>query len=134
MPTRDRHDDLAQVPLFRDIPRRRRRALSRQAIRLEVPTGSALFEENSEGHEFVAVLGGQVEVRRDGATVAVLGPGDYLGEAALMTHEHRNASAVARTDAEILCIGQSDFAELVARWPSIAEEIRTTSEQRRATS
>jgi CRP-like cAMP-binding protein len=131
MPARDRHDELAQVPLFRDVPRRQRRALSRQAVRLEVPTGYPLFEEGSEGHEFVAVLAGQVEVRRDGATVAVLGAGDYLGEAALMTHEHRNAAAVARTDADILCIGQSDFADLITRFPAIADEIRTTSEQRR---
>jgi CRP-like cAMP-binding protein len=132
MPAHDRQDDLAQVPLFRDVPRRRRRALSRQAVRLEVPTGYDLFEEGSEGHEFVAVLGGQVEVRRDGATIAVLGPGDYLGEAALMTHEHRNAAAVARTPADILCIGQSDFADLIAHFPAIADEIRATSEQRHA--
>jgi CRP-like cAMP-binding protein len=131
MPAGDRRDDLAQVPLFRDVPRRRRRALNRQAVRLTVPAGHALFDDDSEGHEFVALLGGHVEVRRDGATVAVLARGDYLGEAALMTREHRNASAVARTDAEILCIGESDFADLISHFPAIADEIRATSEQRR---
>jgi CRP-like cAMP-binding protein len=49
-----------------------------------------------------------------------------------MTHEHRNAAAVARTDADIICIGQSDFADLVAHFPAIADEIRATSEQRHA--
>jgi CRP-like cAMP-binding protein len=132
MSPRDRHDDLAQVPLFRDPPRRRQRALCRQAVRLEVPAGYVLFNEDSEGHEFVAVLEGQVEVRRNSDVVAVLGPGEYLDEGALVTREHRNASAVARTDAEILCIGQSDFADLLARSPEIAEEIRATSARRLA--
>jgi CRP-like cAMP-binding protein len=132
MSPRDRHDDLAQVPLFRDVPRRRQRALCRQGVHLEVPAGYVLFNEDSEGHEFVAVLEGQVEVRRDGEAVAVLRRGDYFGEAALMTREHRNASAVTRTDTEILCIGESDFADLVNRWPAIAEEIRAASERRQA--
>ena len=103
------------------------------AVRLEVPAGHVLFDEDSEGHEFVAVLGGEVEVRRDGAVVAELSAGDYLGEGAVLTRTHRNASAVARTDATIVCIGASDFEDVEARWPAVAEEIRATASQRLTT-
>ena len=123
-------DDLASIPLFRHVPRRRRRALVRGAVRLDVPAGHVLFDEDSEGHEFVAVLGGEVEVRRDGVVVAELSAGDYLGEGAVLTRTHRNASAVARTDATIVCIGASDFEDVEARWPAVAEEIRATASQR----
>ena len=40
-------DDLASIPLFRHVPRGRRRALSRSAVRLEVPAGHMLFDEDS---------------------------------------------------------------------------------------
>jgi CRP-like cAMP-binding protein len=131
MRARHRRDDLASIPLFRDVPSRQRRALTQGAVRLDVAAGYTLFDEDSEGHEFVAVLEGQVEVRRDGELVALLGAGEYLGEAALLTHEGRNASATARTRATIVCIGQSDFAAVIERWPSIAEAIRVTAGERR---
>src|SRR6478735_589728 len=102
-------DDLASIPLFRHVPRRRRRAIARGAVRLEVPAGHVLFDEDSEGHELVAVL---------------------VGEGAVLTRTHRNASAIARTDATIVCIGASDFEDVEARWPAVAEEIRATVSQR----
>jgi len=123
-------DDLASIPLFRHVPRRRRRALARRAVRLEMPAGHVLFDEDSEGHEFVVVLGGEVEVRRADDVVAVLAAGDCLGEGAVMTRTHRNASAVARTKATIVCIGAADFEDVEARWPEVAEEIRATAAQR----
>ena len=128
----ERHsrDDLAQIPLFRHLSRRRRRALARGAVRLDLPAGYVLFDEGSEGHEFVAVLGGEIEVRRDGEVVAALTAGDYLGEAALVTRTRRNASAVTRTDATIVCIGAADVADVASRAPAVAEEIRVTAARR----
>jgi CRP-like cAMP-binding protein len=131
MRARHRRDDLASIPLFDGVPRRERRALSQGAVRLDLPEGYRLFAHGSEGHEFVAVLDGHVEVHRNGDVVAVLGAGEYLGEAALMTREHRNAGATARTKATVVCIGPSDFRDLVSRHPVIAEAIRTTAAHRR---
>jgi CRP-like cAMP-binding protein len=127
-----RRDDLATVPLFRHLSRRRRRALSRGAVRLELPAGDVLFDEGSEGHEFVAVLSGEVEVTRVGHEVAVLGEGEYLGEAALTTRTHRNATAIARTDATIVCIGPADFDAVRARSAEIDAELRATAARRQA--
>jgi CRP/FNR family cyclic AMP-dependent transcriptional regulator len=126
----DHRDDLAQVPLFADLSRRQRQALSRGAVRLEVPEHYTLFAEDGEGHEFVVVLDGTVDVLRGDTVVATLGKGDYFGEVALVDHTHRNASAVARTTATVICIGQDEFSDLVSRFPRIARAVHETSANR----
>ncbi|MFA6212553.1 MAG: FAD-dependent oxidoreductase [Candidatus Obscuribacterales bacterium] len=44
--------------------------------------------------------------------VAVLGPGDFFGEAALMHDRPRNASVRARTDVEVVVLGRSIFTQI----------------------
>ena len=133
MPPHDHRDDLEKVPLFRDLSRRQRQALSRGAVRVPVPAGCVLFNEDSEGHELVVVLEGAVEVRRDGVQIAELGPGDYFGEVALVKHARRNATAVARSEGTIIvCIGQEEFAGVVKRFPEIAKLVKETSDARQA--
>jgi CRP-like cAMP-binding protein len=110
-------DYLDGVPLFDGLSRRQRRKLSRGAVKVEVDAGQTLFDEGSEGHELVVLLSGSVDVLRDGVHIATLGPGTSVGESALLTREHRNASVVARTDTEIVCLGQDDVDALASRSP-----------------
>lgn len=126
-----RYDDLARFPLFVDLPRDRRSALARPAVRIELSQGDQLFEEGSEGHEFVAVIEGRVVVRHGDVRVATLEAGDYLGEAALVDHAHRNATAEADCDETVIvCVGQDEFKALVDEFPHVAEAIRATASAR----
>lgn len=61
---------------------------------------------NSDANSGVANSNGAVEV------VAVLGPGDFFGEAALMHDRPRNASVRARTDVEVVVLGRSIFTQI----------------------
>ncbi|CAN5410149.1 hypothetical protein BH11CYA1_BH11CYA1_36720 [soil metagenome] len=44
--------------------------------------------------------------------LAVLGPGDFFGEAALLNDRPRNASVRARTDVEVVVLGRSIFSQI----------------------
>jgi CRP-like cAMP-binding protein len=130
-----RYDDLGHCALFAAVPAARRDELARGAVRIELADGEVLFDEGSEGHEFVLVVQGRVVVAHDGADVAKLGQGEYLGEAALLDHAHRNATARADCDdTVIICIGQAEFKAVVDQFPQIGEEVRRTAEARRVQS
>jgi NADH dehydrogenase len=69
-------------------------------------TNSATNSDANSGVANVANSNGAVEV------VAVLGPGDFFGEAALMHDRPRNASVRARTDVEVVVLGRSIFTQI----------------------
>lgn len=131
MPRRTTHEQLGQVPLFTSLSRRQLRRVADVAVRLEVPEGFVLIAEGTEGHEFVVVLEGSVEVRRDDGTVAELGPGDFFGEVALVERRPRNATVVAKTSAVVDVLGYDTFSALLADAPDVAREIDAAIERRR---
>ena len=47
------------------------------------------------------MISGELDVRRGDTVVATVGPGDCIGEAAILTHGRRNATVVARTKAQL---------------------------------
>jgi NADH dehydrogenase FAD-containing subunit/CRP-like cAMP-binding protein len=80
--------------------------------------GDYVFRQGDPALNFYAVEKGEVEVirtDRDGigeALIAVLGPGDYFGEMALIEHRPRSASVRARTDIEVTTLGANVFSQL----------------------
>jgi CRP-like cAMP-binding protein len=123
---------LARVPLFKDLSKKHLGQVRNLATRIEVAPGRVLTREGVTGHEFIVVLDGEVEVRRDDEVVATCGAGDYVGEIALIDERPRTATVVATTPAVLDVIGRREFAELLAQEPEIAERIRVTAAQRLA--
>lgn len=121
---------LAQVPLFKDLSKKHLRRVRSLATRVDVAPGRVLTREGGAGHEFIIVLEGEVEIRQDDAVVARCGPGDYVGEIALIEQRPRTATVVAISPAVLDVIGQREFAELLAEEPEIAEQIRATAARR----
>ncbi|HMF04283.1 MAG TPA: cyclic nucleotide-binding domain-containing protein [Acidimicrobiia bacterium] len=121
---------LAQVPLFKDLPKKHLRRVRSLATRVDVAPGRVLAREGGAGHEFVVVLEGAVEIRQGDEVVATCGAGDYFGEISLVEHRPRTATVVATSPAVLDVIGQREFEELLADEPEIAEQIRATAAQR----
>jgi CRP/FNR family cyclic AMP-dependent transcriptional regulator len=125
-------DLLTRVPLFKDLSKKHLAQVRNLATRIEVPPGRVLTREGRVGYEFVVVLEGEVEVRRDEKVVATCGAGDFVGEIALIDDRPRTATVVATTPAVLDVIGRREFADLLAHEPEIAERIRSTAAQRLA--
>jgi CRP-like cAMP-binding protein len=91
--------------------------------------------EGERGDELVVILHGEVEVRHDGALLAVLGPGDFVGEVALLDDSaRRTATVVARTPVLVAYISRHDFEYLTAELPALLASIRATMRARLASS
>ena len=89
--------------------------------------GEALFLHGDRADAVYVIDRGRVAVRvvtLDGqtATLAVRGPGDIVGELALLSDETlRTATAVALEPTETMRIGRDDFAALQAGRPTVSD-------------
>ncbi|MFT5130568.1 MAG: serine/threonine protein kinase [Rhodothermales bacterium] len=83
--------------------------------------GEPLMAEGELGSESYMLVSGLVEVRKhhkDGdRTLSTLGPGDIVGEMALITHETRSASVVAVEETKALVLTQEQFSRNLKRMP-----------------
>ena len=112
---------LAGVPLFSGLSSEQLHDLATLVVRSREAAGTPLMRRGERGDELVVLLDGSVEVRRDGATLATLGPGSYLGEIALIDDGAvRTADVVAITPVTIAYLGRHEFAQLFSASPEFA--------------
>ncbi len=93
----------------------------------DFPAGTVLFEEGQPGDYMYIVVAGEVEIRRQvGETervLAVLPPGEFFGEMAILNARPRSATAVVRSAARLLVIEGKTFEAMLRARPEIALRI-----------
>jgi CRP-like cAMP-binding protein len=87
-----------------------------------LPRGALLMRQGEPGDFMYFVCGGRLRVfarRDDGAElhIAELGPGETVGEMALISRESRSASVDAVRDAELLRLSRNGFDRLLGEHP-----------------
>ena len=126
----DRHawidEQLARVPMFQGLSKSQLRRVSTLMTRLERPAGKVLTKEGEPGWEFLIVLDGEVEVRHGDRVIRTCGPGDYLGEIALLDQRPRTATVVATTPVSMEVLSRREFVGLLAEVPELSEQINAT--------
>ena len=110
---------LRSVPLFVGLDDSELKAVGALTTEVDVAVGHELAREETFGDEFYLILDGNVRIHRAGATLRTLGPGDFLGEIALIDHGRRTASATAETDCRLLVLGHREFHSLLDAQPDI---------------
>lgn len=129
---RSTEDLLSRVGLFRDLSPRERRRIAGLMTRLDEPAGTVLTREGALGREFIVVLEGAVEVRQGDRLVKTLGPGDYVGEIALLGHQPRTATVAATEPVVIEVLSRSEFTTLLHDNPELSTQLLATMAQRLA--
>ncbi|MFE9928816.1 FAD-dependent oxidoreductase [Streptomyces sp. NPDC005533] len=102
--------------------------LAAHGERRTTTAGEVLYREGEPFREFLAILSGTVEVLQDHGgpeerTVAVHGPGRFLGELALLEGEAAFDTAVVREAGEILAVPVERQRALVGRDPVLGDLI-----------
>ena len=85
--------------------------------------GETIIRKGDLGKEFFLVSDGEVEVIRADQEVALLGPGDFFGEVALISGEPRNATVVARNAVDTYVLGKTDFEAALATSQSFRDQL-----------
>ena len=85
-------DVLRAVPLFAGMTERSLTSIAELAREATYDPASVIVREGEPGESFVVIVNGGATVEQDGRTVNLLGPGDFLGEIALIDGRPRTAN------------------------------------------
>ena len=110
---------LKRVPLLEGLGGREIEEVGRLAEEVDVDSGHVLMREGGTASEFFVIVDGSVRIERNGATLATLGAGDFLGEIALVDDGPRTATATTESPAKLLVVGHREFHSLMDQFPSI---------------
>jgi CRP/FNR family transcriptional regulator, cyclic AMP receptor protein len=116
-------DLIASVPLFAGLNRREIEFLGKLMDDVDVPDGKVLTREGARGGEFFIVLEGAVRIERDGKQLNRLGPGDFLGEIALIDQGPRTATAIADGPVRLMVLTSSAFVSMLSQNPGVETKI-----------
>ncbi|HEY3240894.1 MAG TPA: cyclic nucleotide-binding domain-containing protein [Acidimicrobiia bacterium] len=118
-------EHLARVPLFSACNKMELKNLAKRTNDIKVDAGQVIIREHQGAYEFFIVFDGQAEVTREGKRVAVIGPGDFFGELALLDRGLRNATVTALTPMEIIVLPQWDFEQALDEAPRMTRKLLT---------
>ena len=84
---------------------------------LQVPAGAVIFRQGDPGREMFVIASGRVRLTLGAPgherEVAMLGPGEFFGELALLSDEPRSATATAVEKTSLLAISRDVFTMMV---------------------
>jgi CRP/FNR family transcriptional regulator, cyclic AMP receptor protein len=113
-------DQLRAAPLFAELTAEALERIKGTVSEFDAPAGAVLVQPGVEGQGLYIVCEGTVAVETRGAGTIELGPGESVGELALLTPTLRSARVSAKTPVHGLAIDRSDFARLLESEPQIA--------------
>ena len=112
--------DLSVLPLFSTLPDAALHRLERATRVVDLPAGVVLIRQGDPAGSAFAVRTGRLEVLVGDTVVRELGPGQVLGELALLTGEPRSATVRARRDTTVVEIPREALEDVLATDPSAA--------------
>ncbi|MBN2391337.1 MAG: cyclic nucleotide-binding domain-containing protein [Anaerolineae bacterium] len=123
-----------ELHLLRMMPDAARKALMGAMTEQTYARGDVIFHEGAPGDIAYLIWSGKALVIKgdlDSSTIlGYRGPGDILGEMALLENQPRSASVIALTDLRLLQIRKEDFTRLLSDIPTLSVEIMATMSAR----
>jgi uncharacterized membrane protein len=121
---------IAEVPIFELLDDTERTALAKRMECRDFKAGTVLFDYGDPGGEIFILLSGNVEVfveSCDGEKIVLAESerGDVVGELSFLDGGHRTATAVARTDTQVLTMDRDRLLEFIDKHPHAAIDLLT---------
>jgi len=123
---REREALIADVGLFRDLPKAQLKRLALVSREVSHPAGQEVAAEGQGGVAFHVILEGSATVSMGGRELRTLGPGDSFGEISMIDGKPRSATVTAVEPLKALAIPHLDFIKVVDEDPSFARYLLTT--------
>jgi len=111
-------NDLRKSPLFEGLSDEELQQLMDMAEPLSLRAGEILIKQGEMGDSAYVVISGEFEIQKQAGQslikIDVRNPGDVVGEMALLSQAPRNATVIAKTDGETLCVPKEAFEKLLS--------------------
>jgi CRP/FNR family cyclic AMP-dependent transcriptional regulator len=119
---------LREAPLFSGLDDDAAEALSGAMVESHVLRGDVLFHEGDEGDRLYVVTEGKVKLGRTSADgrenlLAILGPGQMLGELSLFDPGPRSATVTAITDCTMQSLSHEELGHWLDGRPEVARAL-----------
>lgn len=116
---------LSAVPLFQSLEEKEIEKLAQLLEEVSYRGGETVFHQNDAGDAMYIVRDGAVRIwTRDQdvheVTLAVLDPGQFFGELAVLDGSPRSATATSSQDTVVYRLSQKDFHAFMLAHPSVA--------------
>ena len=113
---------LRSVPFFEDLTPEDLERVARIGERRSFAAGETIIAKDSQGQALFVILSGRATVEA-GGKVHDLGPGEFVGEMALLGRKPRSATVTALDPTECLVFEAMYFKPFLIKNPSVAVAI-----------
>ncbi len=120
------------MSVFDGFSEREARQIREAGTEVTIPQGWSPISEATPADKAYIVLEGEVSVRSHGQEIARVGPGEMIGEAAIMNHQLRSASIIAVTKLRLLHFTAEAINELCEELPAFRDALQETQAARAA--
>lgn len=97
---------------------------------VRLPAQWSLIWEKTPADKAYLIVEGEVAVRKGKQEIARLGPGDVIGEMAIVGHRLRSASVVSLTPVEVIHFTKEALTGLLDEVPAFGKALRETTADR----
>ncbi len=115
---------LREIPIFADLSPEDLKLVAETAREEWHPQNTVIFHQGDEGNMMFVIVEGQLQVLRsaDGAeqVLAQRGPGDFVGEMAIIESTQRSATLRTQTDVRVLAIDGETFKGILRERPDVS--------------
>jgi CRP/FNR family transcriptional regulator, cyclic AMP receptor protein len=112
-------DLLRTVPLFAGLGDADLKRISTLADIVDLPADRLLMSQGKHGWEMFVLVSGSARIERDGQSLGERGPGEVLGEIALLDGGPRTATVTLSQPSRLLVVARREFQALMDEFPEI---------------
>jgi CRP-like cAMP-binding protein len=127
-------DLLRRMPLFAELDAQQIRLIAAQLREETYEPGDTVMRQGEIGETFFVIESGRLQVtvsqNGDEKVIAERGPGEYVGEIALLLEVPRTATVTAMTRTKVLALQREDFNRLVADHLYVSRELERDTSRR----
>ena len=126
---------IRSTPLFSHCTKKELAALAAEADELVIPADKELTRQGERGREFIVIVEGSADVKKNGRRINRLRSGDFVGEIALISGRPRTATVTTTSEARLLVLTDRAFRRVTGEIPSVqASVLRALAERLHADS
>ena len=128
-------DVLRGLPYFADLPQGLLDQVCKESERVGVEAETTIIEEDSLSEDMFVIVDGEFRVTKRGTdrevVLATLGPGEVVGEIALLDNAPRTASVTSNTASNLIRIPSNAFEDLISDSRVVRRMFRTVTSRLR---
>lgn len=120
------------MTIFDELSDREVDTIKNTGTHVTLPADWSPIWEKTPADKAYVIVRGEASVRRRGEEIARLGPGDIVGEGAIVNNKLRNASIVTLTKVELIHFSREQVNQLRDDIPAFARALDQLSQSRRS--